>query len=55
MELREQLAGIDPELLGKRPPGPVEREQRLSLPPRPIQCQHQLAPQNLPEGMTGRQ
>jgi pimeloyl-ACP methyl ester carboxylesterase len=55
MELLERRPRVDAELLGQRPPGAVERKQRLSLPPRPIEGRHQLAPQILPEGIAGRQ
>jgi hypothetical protein len=55
MELLEWLAGIDAEFRDEHLPGPVERKQRLSLTPRPIQGQHQLVPEDLSEGMTRRQ
>jgi hypothetical protein len=49
VESLQGLPGIDTELLGQGPAGPVEGHQCISLSTRPVQGQHQLAPEALPE------
>ena len=46
---------IDPQLLGQHRPGRLVHLQGVGLPPRPVQRQHQLAPQPLPGRMLGHQ
>jgi hypothetical protein len=53
---RPQLGrGIDPELVGQEGAGAVEGRQRVRLPARPVQRDHQLAPQPLAQWMLGGQ
>ena len=49
------LAGVDAELIGEQVAGPAVGGQRLGLPVAPVQRQHQLAVQPLPQRMLGGQ
>jgi len=44
-------AGLDPELVDEQSPGLLEDPERLGLPPRPVQREHQLCAKALPEGL----
>ena len=49
------LAGLDPQLTGQHRAGPPVGGQRISLPPAPVQRQHQQPPQPLPHRIPGDQ
>ena len=53
LELLERWARVDPELLDEYAPGLLVRLQRLGLTPGPVERQHQLAPQPLPQRVLG--
>ena len=48
MKFLQLWAGIDAELIDQGPTTILKDTQCLSLAPRPVQRQHQLAPQPLP-------
>ena len=51
--MAELGTGVEAELLGERCPALLEHAQRVGLPARPVQREHQLAPQSLPQRMVG--
>ncbi len=55
MELLQRRTGIHAELLAEDPPSPVERQQGVSLPARPIQGEHEQGPEPLPKREPGDQ
>jgi hypothetical protein len=55
LEVPKRRAGVDAEFVCQGASGPVEGVERLALPPGPVQGQHQLAPQRLPERVSGDQ
>ena len=48
-ELAQLATGLDAQLLGQRRSGPPVGAERVALPPRAVQREHQLRPQPLPE------
>ena len=51
----QRLPGIDAELAGEQVADPPVGGQRVGLPPAPVQRQHELAVQPLPQGVPGGQ
>ena len=51
LELTQMLRGLDAELVGELLPERLVRVERLGLAARPVERQHQLLPQPLPQGV----
>ena len=51
VQAAQRLAGVDAELAGEQVTGPAVGGQRVGLPTAPVQRQHQLAVQPLPQRM----
>ena len=51
MHRDESRSGVDAQILGEHARGLPERRQRVALPVRPVEPQHQLAPERLPVGV----
>jgi hypothetical protein len=53
VELTQRRARVDPDLLRERPPRVLVRLQRLGLPARSVERQHELPAQALPVRVLG--
>ena len=51
----QRRAGVDAELVGQRGPGPPQRGQRVGLPVRPVERQHEQPPALLAHRVVGHQ